>query len=100
MTTTKTTYHLWAEHTGGASISHPCTAGVWSDPTDSWSPTVEAETEDEARQIGERMLRELCDEYEPCKCHRRLSPGWDSWWNSVCVTASRTPYPRYTGDEE
>lgn len=92
------TYHIWAEHTDGASVGHPCRKGIYSDPTDQFSETVDAENEDAAREIGQKRLQAIVDEAETCQCERHLAPGWDSWWNSVTIIASRTPYPKYVGD--
>jgi hypothetical protein len=94
-----TTYYLWAEHTRGKSVSHPCTRGVWSDPAEALDFQVEAENEDEARDAGVAELERLVSEARVCDCPRRLQAGSNDWWESVVVAVSRTPYPKYTGDE-
>lgn len=93
-------YHVWAEHTAGASVGHPCTAGVYSDPTDQWSEEIEAENEDSAREIAHAKLAETLKDAEPCGCEFHHCPGSDRWWNSVHITVSRKPYPNYQSDED
>ncbi len=94
------TYYIWAEHSGGQSVSHPCTAGVYSDPTDQWSATVVAENEQQAQEEGRKLLAATLDRWEPCSCRRHLQPGSDSWWGSVSIIASLKPYPDYVSDDD
>jgi len=81
-------WRVTAEHCGGASVGHPCTTGVYSDPTDSFSEVVAAATEEEAIDKGQAMLAALVDGWEPCACKRHEKPGWDRWWNSVTMSAA------------
>ena len=80
-------YQLTAEHSSGKSVGHPCTTGVYDDATERLDGTVEAETKHEAEQLGMDTLEQIVDESEPCDCSRRLSPGGETWWESVCVSA-------------
>lgn len=83
-----TTYYiLTAEHSSGRSVAHPCSTGVYDDATDKLDETVEAETAEEAKSIGMKLLERIIDESEPCDCSRRLASGDEGWWNSVCVVA-------------
>ena len=75
-----------AEHCSGGSVGHPCRTGVYSDPTDSWQDDVEGDTIDAAQDAAHNRLRSIVDECESCDCERKLSPGWDSWWNSVAIS--------------
>lgn len=95
-----TTYHVWAEHSSGQSVSHPCETGVYSDPTDYWSAQVDADNEQAAAAEGQKLLAATLDGWEPCSCRRHLQPGSDAWWGSVSIIASLAPYPDYVGDEE
>jgi hypothetical protein len=76
-----------AEHTSGASVDHPCTKGVFSDPADTFWETVVADSEEQARKIGEELLEKLVMDAKPCGCQLAKEPGWSSWWDSVCVSA-------------
>lgn len=83
------TYHLMVEHTGGASVDHPCTRGTWPDPADNLDCEVEAVDEEEAEGMGFDILRQLCQEHGECECSRRLSPGGNRWWDSVVVIVTK-----------
>lgn len=74
------------EHGGGASVGHPCTDGVYDDPSEFWEVDVDADDIDEAEELAHAQLCEAVDVMEPCRCHRRLQPGSDRWWESVCIT--------------
>lgn len=78
-------FKITAEHSCGKSVGHPCVDGVYDDPTDSFEIEVEAADADEAERKGMAELLSIADEAEPCGCHRHLSPGSDSWVNSVCL---------------
>lgn len=93
-----TTYHIWAEHTGGQSLSHPCRKGVYDDPAERLDMTVEAESEEAAELHGMAELRRIVADYQPCDCERGNRLIGDAWWDSVVVTASRDQYPSYVGD--
>lgn len=94
-----TTYHIWAEHTSGQSVGHPCTTGVFSDPTDQFSEVVEAESEAAAEEMGRKLLAKIVEESEPCSCQRHWQAGSNSWWGGVAIIASRAAYPKYVGDD-
>jgi hypothetical protein len=94
-----TTYYCTAEHTSGGSVGHPCTHGVYSDPTEQFSETIEADNQEAAEKIAYQRLEAIVEETEPCNCRRQLKPGNASWWNSVCVTVSRIPYPDFLDDD-
>ena len=79
-------YKITAEHCNGASVSHSCTTGIYSDPTDYFQEKIEANSEEEANFIGLRRLQQIVEDSEPCHCHRHLEPGYDSWWNSVSIS--------------
>ena len=76
-----------AEHTSGGSVGHACTRGVYSDPTESWTAVVKADSISAAVSAGLAELRAHIDDWEPCNCVRKSEPGYTSWWNSVCVRA-------------
>ena len=94
------TYHLWAEHTAGQSIGHPCSTGVWDDPTERLDCTIDAESEADAETIGMQELEAIVAKYTPCDCRRKLSAGNDRWWSSVRIVASLAAYPEYVGDAQ
>ena len=81
------TFVINAEHTSGQSVGHPCTKGVYSDPSDSLCGcTVEAASEEQAERLAWEKLRELVEAAKPCDCHRKLEPGFNRWWDSVTVS--------------
>lgn len=75
-----------AEHCSGGSVGHPCRTGIYSDPTDSWQEDIDAPTIKAAEEIANDRLWATVNEYEPCACQRRLSPGRNSWWSSVSIS--------------
>ena len=75
-----------AEHCGGGSVGHPCRRGVYSDPTDGWEEEVEGKTIKDGERAAFTALKLEVDAAEPCDCERKLSPGCESWWNSVSIT--------------
>lgn len=95
----KRTYYCTAEHTSGASVDHPCTTGIYSDPTDVFDEQVEAENQEAAHEEAMRRLEEIVDGRDPCRCQRKLEPGSNSWWDSICISCSRIPYPDFLDDD-
>lgn len=75
-----------AEHSGGASVGHPCKTGVFSDPTDSWEETIEADDIDDARDKAQTALESIVEEAEECHCQRKRQAGGERWWNSVSIS--------------
>ena len=82
-------YEITAEHTQGRSVSHPCTNGVYDDPTDEFSVVVDAESEDEAVGVGWDALDKIVRASQPCDCKRHLQAGGEQWTESVCLTATK-----------
>lgn len=74
-----------AEHTAGESVSHPCRKGIYSDPTDDFQWDVTAIDYDAAVRVASRTLYRIAESAAACDCHRKLSPGSDSWIGSVAV---------------
>ena len=74
-----------AEHCGGGSVGHPCTFGAYGDPTDYFQEEVTGDTVDLALDAAHAELEAIVAKCEPCKCQRKLEPGWDSWWNSISI---------------
>lgn len=95
-TATKTRWIVTAEHTQGKSVDHPCTSGIYSDPTDSLDLAVEAGDWAEAEQAGREELERLIAEANPCDCRRREEPGGESWWSSVVIHAK----PEFFGEHD
>lgn len=81
-------FRITAEHCNGESVDHPCTKGIYSDPTECFERVVEAETEQAAIDAGQDLLAELVDGAEPCDCRRKCQPGSDRWWNSVALSSA------------
>lgn len=75
-----------AEHTSGASVGHPCTRGVYSDPTDMWQEEIEADGLSEANEKAHAALSKIVEEYDPCNCQRKEQPGSNRWWASVSIS--------------
>jgi hypothetical protein len=92
------TYYIWAEHTLGESVSHPCRAGAYEDPADLLDLSVLADSEAAAEWRGWVELERTLEARPPCPCGRSERAGTDRWRDSVSVIASRTPYPDYTSD--
>lgn len=88
-TETMERYRCTAGHTQGKSIGHCCSIGVWDDPTETFEIEVEAVDAREAERIGCEQLLKIVNDAEPCPCQRHEVPGYDSWWESVAVTAER-----------
>ncbi len=95
-----TTYHIWADHVGGKSVSHPCRDGTYDDPADIFQTTIDSEDEGHAALAAKVELEKIVSDAEPCKCGKSNRMHYDDWWDSVWITASRTPHPKYTGDPE
>jgi hypothetical protein len=74
-----------AEHTQGKSVAHHCRRGVYSDPTDGFQVEITADSIHDAMQLAHDDLREIVDDCRDCWCERRLSPGSDSWWESIAI---------------
>lgn len=72
-----------AEHCNGKSVSHPCTKGVYPDPTDDFQTTIEGMRREAAQDEAQARLLEIVRHVKPCDCSRQLEPGSDAWWNSV-----------------
>lgn len=81
-------YIVTAEHCCGASVSHPCSRGVFTDPTEDFEMEVEAKDEDEAVRHGHDSLWALAEGSAACDCRRRLRAGSNAWWNSVAIHAT------------
>lgn len=79
-----------AEHTAGTSVGHPCSKGIYSDPTDHWEEDIEARDEEDAQHKAFKSLQKLVSDYPACDCRRKLEPGSNRWWNSVIVTVTPT----------
>ena len=79
----KMTFAATAEHCSGQSVSHPCTTGIFADPTDHFQRTVEAESLADAEEVARKALADSCD--ITCSCQRRESAGSNSWWASVAI---------------
>lgn len=74
-----------AEHTAGRSVDHPCTRGVYSDPTNHFQITVEVNDLLDAISRGHTELETIVTDSNPCDCHRKRRPGGREWWDSVIV---------------
>ena len=79
------TYTVTAEHTQGKSVSHPCSRGIYDDPSDGFEFECEAETPEQAEELAYAELSRLVEDSQPCHCKRHLQAGSESWWNSVTV---------------
>ncbi len=79
-------WEIVAEHCKGKSISHPCSHGIFSDPTELIDgERVASDSEEKAEEFASDKLREMITETGTCHCQRRLEAGSDSWWDSVCI---------------
>jgi len=83
------TFRVTAEHCGGASVSHPCKGGVYTDPAELLNDDVVRDSEAEAIQYGFTALERLVDDSIPCGCSQQLSPGGRRWWNSLSIHAEQ-----------
>lgn len=79
-------FEATAEHTAGASISHPCSKGSWNDPVDHWQPDIDAPSLDAARKLAHNDLADIVDTFPKCDCRRKEQPGSNRWWNSVIIS--------------
>lgn len=80
-------YRVTATHTNGASVTHACRFGVYSDVVDSYDEIIEANSDEDAEVLGYEQLFERAKRDRVCDCDRKLRPGVDRWAESVTVTA-------------
>lgn len=76
-------YRVTAEHSSGASVSHPCATGIYDDPANVFEREFDAEDELAAEVKARDELAKAVDSADPCDCRRKLSPGGSRWWGSV-----------------
>lgn len=82
-------YKITAEHCSGGSVGHPCTKGIYSDPTDDFEVRVETDTQEDAEVLGAERLRDRVDTWGACDCQRKRLPGSNAWWASVAIIAEQ-----------
>ncbi|KKN50732.1 hypothetical protein LCGC14_0629940 [marine sediment metagenome] len=76
-------YLVTFEHTGGKSVNHLCTHGVYDDPANDYEFEIKAGSVDKAEELGLQYLAQIVCKIGPCQCRRKLQPGSEAWWISI-----------------
>lgn len=93
-------YTVTAEHTQGKSVDHCCTNGVYSDPTDEFEWTGEAENANDAERLAFIAMGVEVKNSTPCECKRHLQAGSEAWYKSVVLAARNEAGQLVIGEDD